>query len=454
MTLKRTLTLTVLITVFVLGFAVSSHAELVELIDIGTCSVSDIDDQTYDSEEQKPGVTVTNEEGEVLTEGEDYTLSYEDNIDCGTATVYITGTGACTGEKTATFNIVKAKPSIAGLGLKYNKNASTSISDKITVRRLYGGKVYLQRYDKASRSWKTARTYTAEGAKDRFGITYTNYWKKHSITRWRIYIPSTENTKSLKSDTVEITAMNTQKLKLSSKSAVIICADSEQILYSKNRDVRRHNASTTKIMTSLLLLENSKDRGTVKISKNAAHTPWRYFNMKPGEKFKAGNLFTAMLVVSSNDSAVALAEHAAGTEKKFVSKMNRRAEELGLENTHFRNPHGLDTKNHYSSAYDISMLTKAAMQYDGYMNRIKKRSFSYKNLAGTKTYKGRNNDTLLGIKGFKGGKTGYTSKAGACFSGIYRYKGRDYIFTTLGAKTPAGRWSDARKLMKYIRDNY
>ena len=207
-------------------------------------------------------------------------------------------------------------------------------------------------------------------------------------------------------------------------------------------------------MTSLLLLEKGKDKGTVRISKNAAKTPWRYFNMKPGEKIRAKDLFTALLVVSSNDSAVALAEHAGGTEKKFVSEMNGKAKELGLKNTHFRNPHGLDAKNHYSSAYDISMLTREAMAYDGYMNRLKKRSFSFKNVAGTKTYKGVSNDALFGIKGFKGGKTGYTRKAGACFSGIYKYKGKEYIFTTLGAKKPSGRWSDAKKLMKYIRNNY
>ena len=421
--------------------------------DISSCTVKDISDVTYMGTEITPEINVYDENGKALIEGADYSVVYEDNINCGTGSAVISGEGEYTGEITKNFKILKAKPGMTGLKKRYNVNAGKDISDEITVTKLYGGEVRLQRYSASDSKWVTVKSYSADGAKDTVKIKYTDYWKKHSITKWRIYIPATSNTESFKSDKVEVTAINISKPALTAKSAVIIRADTKEILYSKNRDKRRKNASTTKLMTALVMLDKGKNKGTIAVSKKAASTPWKHFNIQAGEKFKTKDLYSAMMVASSNEAAVAIAEHTSGSVSKFVSQMNKKAKKMGLKNTHFRSPHGLDKKNHYSSAYDISLMMRKAIKYKSLKKRLNQKSTGFKNLKGKK-YSSKSTNRIVGTTGLIAAKTGYTDGAGGCYTGAYRYKGKTYIFTFLGAKSESARWSEAKKMMKYIRENY
>ena len=163
-----------------------------------------------------------------------------------------------------------------------------------------------------------------------------------------------------------------------------------------------------------------------------------------------------MLIHSSNDAASALAEYNAGTIENFADKMNKRVRKLGCKNTHFVNPHGLDNKNHYSSAYDLALIQRECIRHKTYRDIIKKKRYSFRTVGKPRTsYTFYSTDALLGsINGFQGGKTGTTGQAGKCFCGVYRYKGVTYIFTVLGNSSDAGRWSDSRKIIKFIRNNY
>lgn len=425
-----------------------------QLIDISSFTVSKIKTYTFQNKAFKPEVEVKDPNGMILKKTVDYTVSYKSNKNCGTAVVTIKGTGAYSGKIKTNFKIVKSQPKISGVKIRRNPKARGVLKDTITVKNLYNGKVWLQRYSRSKKKWVDINSYTVKKNKASITVKFTKIWKRRTMTKWRIYIPATANTKKAKSKTINVTARNIKKLGLNGRGAVIIRADTAEVLYSKNMNRRLKNASTTKMMTALLCIEKGKTKGKVKISSKAASTPWGNMGMKAGEKISAGNLMKALLICSSNDSSVALAEYASGSTSKFVKQMNSRAKKLGCKNTHFANTHGLDNSKHYSSAYDLTLIQREVMKHPLYRKIIKKKSFKFDGKI--KTYKGLTTDSLLyeNISGFKGGKTGYTGGAGSCFCGIYKYKGRTYIFCTLGSRTGTGRWNDCRRLMRYIRTTY
>jgi D-alanyl-D-alanine carboxypeptidase (penicillin-binding protein 5/6) len=328
------------------------------------------------------------------------------------------------------------------------------IRDSIQIVPARKGTLQLQYYNTSAKKWQTKVTYDLRGNGESENVTleYPSLWKKKSTTRWRIRIPETDGYKTYISEEIQIVSKNIKTLNLTSKSAVIIRADSGQVLYSKKKDKSLPNASTTKMMTALLTLENAKLSDVVKFSKKASNTPYGCLYTKTGEKFYLKNLLTAMLVRSSNDAATALAEHIGGSVKKFAKMMNRRAAQLGCKNTHFSNPHGLNQKNHYSSAYDLALIQRALLKYDLYRSMISKKTYKLRNVSKTKKWSLKSTDHLLGTyKGFQGGKTGYTEEAGYCFCGIFTCKGVTYIYTVLGNRSSQGRWNDCRKLMNYIK---
>ncbi len=140
-------------------------------------------------------------------------------------------------------------------------------------------------------------------------------------------------------------------LSVSALSAVIIDAATGQVICERNAYARRPNASTTKIMTAILLIEHCKTTDKIKVSKRAAETPFTSLHLKCGEEISVGDLLTGMMVRSANDAAVAAAEHVAGSVPKFVAMMNAKAREIGCRHTHFVTPNGLPAPGHYSSAY-------------------------------------------------------------------------------------------------------
>ncbi|RFU69048.1 D-alanyl-D-alanine carboxypeptidase family protein [Bacillus sp. V59.32b] len=203
-------------------------------------------------------------------------------------------------------------------------------------------------------------------------------------------------------------------LPVSSHSAILLEQGSGRVIYEKNAHEKSKIASITKIMTALLAVESGSLDETVKVSPNAVGTEGSSLYLKNGEKISLEDLTYGLMLRSGNDAAVAIAEHVGGSLGGFVWLMNQKAEEIGMKNTNFSNPHGLDnTKNHYSTAYDMALLTRYAMEND-----------TYRKIAGTKVYRApntmenwdyvwRNKNRLLTqlYEYCTGGKTGYTKLA-------------------------------------------
>jgi serine-type D-Ala-D-Ala carboxypeptidase (penicillin-binding protein 5/6) len=200
---------------------------------------------------------------------------------------------------------------------------------------------------------------------------------------------------------------------VSAASAVLIEQKSGRILYEKEAHKKMRIASITKIMTAILAIESGKMNRYVTVSEQATRAEGSSVYLKPGEKIKLEDLVYGLMLRSGNDSAVAIAEYVGGSLDGFVYLMNQKAREIGMHNTHFANPHGLDDhENHYSTAYDMAILTRYAMQ-----------NKTYQKISGTKVHRAPNpsenwdrvwknkNRLLSKYKYTTGGKTGYTKRA-------------------------------------------
>jgi serine-type D-Ala-D-Ala carboxypeptidase (penicillin-binding protein 5/6) len=200
---------------------------------------------------------------------------------------------------------------------------------------------------------------------------------------------------------------------VSARGAVLMEQESGRVLFEKDAHTKRRIASITKIMTAVLAIESGKMDEIVKVSEQATRAEGSSVYLKPGERIKLEHLVYGLMLRSGNDTAVAIAEHVGGSLDGFVYLMNQKAKEIGMLNTHFSNPHGLDDhEDHYSTAYDMALLTRYAMQ-----------NKTYQKIAGTKNYKAPNptedwdrqwknkNRLLTKYKYTTGGKTGYTKRA-------------------------------------------
>ena len=201
---------------------------------------------------------------------------------------------------------------------------------------------------------------------------------------------------------------------VSASSAILMEQQSGRILYEKEAHEVRRIASITKIMTAILAIESGKLNDSVKVTENAVRAEGSSIYLKPGETIKLEDLVYGMMLRSGNDAATAIAEHVGGSLEGFVYLMNQKASEIGMDQTHFANPHGLDDhEDHYSTAYDMALLTRYAMSND-----------TYKLIAGTKVHRAPNptenwdrvwknkNRLLTELYDYTtGGKTGYTKRA-------------------------------------------
>lgn len=327
-------------------------------------------------------------------------------------------------------------------------------TNAITVAPAYGRTVELQK-QLASGNWKTVATYTtANAASASVKLTFpASEWKTSKYTIWRVNIPETQTAQAFTSENALLYTRNRVTVSLNAKSAVVMNASTGRVLYSKNRDTRRGQASITKVMTTILAIERNKLTKKVKITRTAANTPWTYVPMKKGNRVTVKNLLYASLLPSSNGSATALAQATSGTTSRFVKLMNKRAKELGLANTHYANPHGLTQKGHYSSAYDTAVLMSYAMKNKTFRKIVGTRKFTFVNSTTKKRYKMLNTNRLLrqNVKGVVGGKTGTTDAAGCCFTCVYERNGQTYITVVLGCKYTDHRFNDTKKLISYIK---
>ncbi len=199
------------------------------------------------------------------------------------------------------------------------------------------------------------------------------------------------------------------------KSAVLVDVGTGQVLYQVAAHERRPVASTTKIMTALIALESAHLDDWVVVSADATQVEPSVLDLKPGEQVRLQDLLAGLLLKSANDAAVAIAEHVSGSVEKFSERMNERARELGARDTHFVNPHGLYDPNHYSSAYDLALITREALKHPRFRELVgtKAAEVFRPYTVGTETVE--NHNRLLWETDYVDGvKTGYVSKAGQC----------------------------------------
>ena len=239
---------------------------------------------------------------------------------------------------------------------------------------------------------------------------------------------------------------------ITAKSAVLIDADSGSILYEKNAHEQMGMASTTKIMTALTVLWLCSADSVVKISREAVGIEGSSVYLCEGEELTVEQLLYALLLSSANDAAVALAIHSAGSVDRFAEKMNQYADALGIEDTHFTNPHGLYDDEHYTTAYSLALIAREAMK-----NELLRRIFS--------TYKAtipfcgepdrrllvNHNKLLRSYDGAIGVKTGFTKKTGRTLVSAAERDGLTLIAVTLNAPDD---WKDHTSMLDYGFENY
>lgn len=253
--------------------------------------------------------------------------------------------------------------------------------------------------------------------------------------------------------TIETSANLNDEPKINSRSAVVIDRKSKNIIYGKNENVKKAMASTTKIMTAMVVIQNTNLNNIVEISKKAAGTGGSRLGLKVGDKITVKDLLYGLLLRSGNDCAVALAEYVAGSVPEFSNLMNQNAQMLGLNNTHFVTPHGLDEEEHYTTAYELAILADYALNNEVFAQIVNTKSYTININKSSKTL--NNTNELLGnLNGVYGVKTGFTNGAGRCLVTSIKRGNLDIICVVLGADTKKDRTRDSAKLIEYTFNKY
>lgn len=237
---------------------------------------------------------------------------------------------------------------------------------------------------------------------------------------------------------------------LSADSAILIDAASGKVLKEVNAYQKRGMASTTKIMTALVALENSNPDDVVTVSATASGVEGSSLYLVVGEKLTMEQLLYGLMLHSGNDAATAIAEHVAGSVDDFAVLMNKKAVELGLKNTHFTNPHGLDNEQHYTTAYDLAMLTKHALQNETFAKIVATKQTKIGENEQTR-YLTNHNKLLRMYEGANGVKTGFTKKDGRCLVSSATRDGITLIAVTLAA---CDDWNDHMEMFNYGFGNF
>lgn len=234
---------------------------------------------------------------------------------------------------------------------------------------------------------------------------------------------------------------------VSAKGAVLIEAESGEVVFQRNADARLPMASTTKIMTALVAIENADISKTVSVSPAAVGVEGSSVYLHANERMTLEDLLYAMLLESANDAATAIAIEVGGSVEKFAEMMNERAQDMGLSNTHFENPHGLDGETHYTTAYELALITREALSNQ----KFKEICSTYKKTIPLNETEGvrlliNHNKLLKSYDGAIGVKTGFTKKSGRCLVSAAERDGLTFIAVTLGAPDD---WRDHGAMLDY-----
>ena len=251
------------------------------------------------------------------------------------------------------------------------------------------------------------------------------------------------------------TSNNTQKPTLNSRRYVIFDRNSKTAIYGKDENKQTAMASTTKIMTAMIVIENCKDLNeVVTIDAKAARTGGSTLGISVGDKISVNDLLYGLMLRSGNDTAVALAEYIGGSIEGFAKLMNEKAVSLGLENTKFVTPHGLDNPNHYTTAFELAKLTDYALGNKTFANIVKTQYKTISINGNPREIKNTNELLLANVEGVYGVKTGFTNNAGRCLVTAVKRSDMDLIIVVLGADTRKDRAKDSIKLIDYAYKTY
>ena len=234
----------------------------------------------------------------------------------------------------------------------------------------------------------------------------------------------------LQEQIVESSNQTIEEPTINSRAAVIYDRTTGQIIWGKNETQKRAMASTTKIMTAIVILEKCNLTDTVTISKKAANTGGSRLKINEGDKITINDLLYGLMMRSGNDAAVALAEHAGGNVEGFSILMNEKAKELGLTETNFVTPHGLDNDNHYTTAIELAKLTDYALKNKKFAQIVKTKSTTI-NINGVPRELYNTNELLGVLNGVDGVKTGFTGEAGRCLVTSCTREGNQIITVVL-----------------------
>ena len=243
---------------------------------------------------------------------------------------------------------------------------------------------------------------------------------------------------------------------ITAPSAVLMEPKSRKVLFEKNSHEVRACASITKVMTLILVFEAIDAKlldlqDMITSSAHAASMGGSDIWLEEGEQMTADDMIKAVVVASANDAAVALAEHIAGSEDEFVSRMNEKAKALGMKNTVFKNCNGLDEEGHLTSAYDVALMSSELIKHEKIFDYS---SIWIDELRGGKTQIVNTNKLLKSYSGITGLKTGTTSQAGSCMSATATRDNMSLVAVVLGCDTGTSRFSDAAKLLDYGFANF
>ena len=248
--------------------------------------------------------------------------------------------------------------------------------------------------------------------------------------------------------------VNAVEMDISAKSAILVDFNTGKVLYSKNENEPLAMASMTKVMSMLLIMEKIDDGSLkyddiVEISNEASSMGGSQIFLNPGDKYKVIDLLKGVAMASANDAVVALAEKTYGSKEHFIEAMNKKAESLGLKNTHFVNVHGLDEEGHYSSAYDMSVMARELLKHEKILDFTRVYEEYLTKPDGSQIWLVNTNKLVRFYDGVDGLKTGFTQNAGYCLTATGKKNNLRLISVVMGEESIEKRSSDTVKLLNY-----
>ena len=252
---------------------------------------------------------------------------------------------------------------------------------------------------------------------------------------------------------IETSAPLNQAPKINSRAAIIYDRTSGSILYGKNENEQRKMASTTKIMTAIIVIENCNLDDIVTVSSKSAGTGGSRLGLHTNDKISVRDLLYGLMLCSGNDAAVALAEHVSGNISGFAELMNKKCNSLKLTSTNFVTPHGLDNDNHFTTTYELALITDYALKNNIFRKYVSTKNYTV-SINGNSKNLSNTNELLGNLEGVYGVKTGFTNGANRCLVTSIKRDNMDLICIVLGADTKKDRTKDSIQLIEYAFNNF